>query len=168
MIFQLHAKQLFQFISIHQFARTLCFQRNSVELLIYRSLKMQAWLQLDCISECWLIKTCLGLKYPATTFFEDSGMASPSETLQADLLTRTLSPTEESQELAENSSMPVDPESAYRYPDIDTWCIELSLVNTTHFERFAPLQTTIFRHNVTTKIKRSTLGPALFLFLLPG
>lgn len=78
------------------------------------------------------------MKYPATTFFEDSGMASPSETLQADLLTRTLSPTEESQELAENSSMPVDPESAYRYPDIDTWCIELSLVNITHFERFAP------------------------------
>lgn len=62
------------------------------------------------------------------TFSEDSGMASPSETLQADLLTRTLSPTEESQELAENSSMPVDPESAYRYPDIDTWCVTVFLM----------------------------------------
>eukprot|EP00434_Breviolum_minutum_P044944 symbB.v1.2.040201.t2/scaffold7070.1/size13502/1 len=51
----------------------------------------------------------------ALNIVRDSGMASPSETLQADLLTRTLSPTEESQELAENSSMPVDPESAYRF-----------------------------------------------------
>ena len=125
---------MLQFVSICQFACALLFQLCSVcrafdaQIFVYLYkifslfilLKMQARLQSDCINECWLTKTCLGLKHPTTAFFEDSWMSSPSETLQADLLTRTLSPTEESQELAENSSMPVDPESAYRYPDIDT------------------------------------------------
>ena len=169
MIFQLHAKQLFQFISIHQFARTLCFQRNSVELLIYRSLKMQAWLQLDCISECWLIKTCLGLKYPATTFFRGFWDGQSLWDASSWFAYLGLSPQQRNlRNLLKYSSMARRSRECLQVPR--HWHVMHWVESCQYYTlwEICPLQTTIFRHKCNNKNQKVHTWPGPFLFLLPG